>query len=91
MPRGTYARNGNPNEFVNEPRGFVLHPDDVTGVRLHPDERRYAGCCGIIALGGPNLVCDACGNEVATMQADCYTQNQVILELRTTIRSFNDD
>jgi hypothetical protein len=70
MPQGTFAV---------EPQGFLLHPDDVTRVDLHPDIRRRNGCCGLDGLDGPNLICAGCGAEVATKQSDCWSQQQVTL------------
>ncbi|MEV7025329.1 hypothetical protein AB0O00_24770, partial [Kitasatospora sp. NPDC093558] len=58
---------------------FVLHPDDVQGTRRHPDSARRNGCCGPDGQDGPNLVCAGCGAEVATKEADCWTQNLVAL------------
>lgn len=89
MPPGTYARNRHPDEWVPEPTGFVLHPDDILGVEPHPDVSRLYGCCGLAGTDGRlNLVCAGCGNELATLQADCYTQNQVTLDFVRTIRSY---
>ncbi|WP_433463533.1 hypothetical protein [Spirillospora sp. CA-128828] len=72
MPQGTFA-------IAPEIGGFVLCPDDLTGVDLHPDSRRRNGCCGLDGLDGPNLICAGCGAEVATKQSDCWSQQQVTL------------
>lgn len=72
MPRGSYAVS--PHTGV-----FVLNPEDVPGVAEHPDRGRLNGCCGLDGLDGPNLVCDACGAEVATRQSDCWSQQLIAL------------
>ncbi|MFI2109313.1 hypothetical protein [Streptomyces lydicus] len=72
MPHGSYA--------VSPHTGaFVLNPDDISGVSRHPDRGRLNGCCGLDGLDGPNLVCDACGAEVATQQSDCWSQQLITL------------
>lgn len=84
--QGTFARDpepfgppfeplpGNPRIVVSAgPKGTVLvHPDDVLGLRRHPDPRRLNGCCRLDGLDGPNLVCGGCGAEIATEQSDCW-------------------
>ncbi len=72
MPRGSYAVS--PHTGV-----FVLNPDDISGAARHPDCGRLNGCCGLDGLDGPNLVCDACGAEVATQQSDCWSQQLIAL------------
>ncbi|MFJ4091817.1 hypothetical protein ACIPYS_09560 [Kitasatospora sp. NPDC089913] len=64
MARGTYA-------IGDDAAAFVLHPDDLPGTAAHPDLGRRNGCCGLDGRDGPNLVCAACGTEVATEQSDC--------------------
>ncbi|WP_371525140.1 hypothetical protein OG302_02575 [Streptomyces sp. NBC_01283] len=92
MPRGTYAPNFRLEEFAIDLPGFVVHPDDVIGTDQHPDIMRWIGCCQGPAGGdGPNLVCSGCGAEVATRQADCYTQDQVVMEPAAVCLSFVDD
>ncbi|MFB6894129.1 hypothetical protein ACFCX4_33015 [Kitasatospora sp. NPDC056327] len=71
ITRGTYA--------ADPDGGFLLHPDDAPGTAPHPDHRRRNGCCGLDGLDGPNLVCSACGTEVATRQSDCWTPNLIAL------------
>ncbi|GAA1416951.1 hypothetical protein ACFQZ4_49875 [Catellatospora coxensis] len=51
---------------------ILVHPDDVRGLRLHPDPRRLNGCCRLDGCDGPNLVCAGCGAEIATEQSDCW-------------------
>ncbi|MFJ6562981.1 hypothetical protein ACIQMV_24570 [Streptomyces sp. NPDC091412] len=72
MARGTYA-------ISHDASLFILHPDDVPGTAPHPDRGRRNGCCGLDGQDGPNLVCAACGADVATKQSDCWTQNLVAL------------
>ncbi|MGW6704554.1 hypothetical protein ACWGDE_06645 [Streptomyces sp. NPDC054956] len=72
MARGTYA-------ISQDATLFILHPDDVHGTAPHPDDERHNGCCGLDGQDGPNLVCGACGADVATKQSDCWTQNLVAL------------
>ncbi|MFE5873605.1 hypothetical protein ACFQ6V_33845, partial [Streptomyces roseifaciens] len=92
MPRGTYAPNFRLEEFDSDPPGFVVHPDDVLGTDWHPDTMRLTGCCQGPAGGdGLNLVCSGCGAEVATRQADCYTQDQVVFDPAAVCVSFTDD
>ncbi|GGW13657.1 hypothetical protein GCM10018980_16180 [Streptomyces capoamus] len=92
MPRGTYALDLHPCEFSIDPPGFIVHPHDVTGTEQHPDLMRSISCClGPTGIGGPNLVCRACGAEVATVQADCGTQNQVTLHPSAVCLSFSED
>jgi hypothetical protein len=92
MPRGTYAPNFQLSEFILDLPGFIVHPDDVTGVEQHPDIMRSTGCCqGPSGTDGLNLVCMGCGTEVATRQADCYTQDQVALEPAAVCLSFVDE
>ncbi|MGW1761531.1 hypothetical protein [Streptomyces mirabilis] len=92
VPRGTYAPNFRLSEFSNDIPGFIVHPTDVIGTEQHPDLMRSIGCCQGPAGGdGLNLVCRDCGAEVATRQADCYTQNQVTFEPAAVCLSFSDD
>ncbi|PZG09938.1 hypothetical protein [Nonomuraea aridisoli] len=91
MPRGTYARNTRGNEWVHEPIGFVIHPEDLVGAEPHPDPGRRSGCHGLDGLDGPNLVCGGCGQELGTRQADCFTQNHVTLDFAAVKRSFTGD
>ncbi len=92
MPRGTYALNLRLCEFSNDVLGFIVHPDDVIGTEQHPEVMRSIGCCqGPAGADGLNLVCRDCGAEVATRQADCYTQNQVTLDPSAVCLSFSDD
>lgn len=92
MPRGTYAPSFRLREFDIDLPGFIIHPDDSVGADRHPDVMRSIGCCQGPAGGdGLNLVCSGCGAEVATRQADCYTQDQVVLESAAVCLSFADD
>lgn len=92
MPRGTYAPNFRLGEFAIDLPGFIVHPDDVAGTDRHPDAMRWIGCCqGPAGGAGPNLVCSRCGAEVATRQADCYTQDQVVFEPSAVCVSFAED
>ncbi|MFB7215642.1 hypothetical protein [Streptomyces sp. NPDC056255] len=92
VPCGTYAPNFRLAEFSNDVPGFIVHPTDLIGTERHPDLMRSIGCCQGPAGGdGLNLVCRDCGAEVATRQADCYTQNQVTLEPTAVCLSFSDD
>lgn len=91
MTRGTYALLTRPNEYVTEPRGCVIHPDDVPGAGQHPDRARWTGCCGLDGLTGMNLACAGCGAPVATQQDACFTQNQVVLDFDATIVDFAED
>ncbi|MER5549282.1 hypothetical protein ABT072_44480 [Streptomyces sp. NPDC002589] len=92
MPRGTYAPNLRLGELDIDIPGLVVHPDDVVGTDWHPDDMRRIGCCqGPAGHYGPNLVCSGCGAEVATRQADCYTQDQVVFEPAAVCVSFTDD
>ncbi|MFG3236770.1 hypothetical protein ACGFZG_34155 [Streptomyces antibioticus] len=77
---GTYAIN-------HDATLFILHPDDVPGTALHPDSGRCAGCCGLDGRDGPNLVCAACGAEVATKESDCWTDNLVALIAAAVVSS----
>ncbi|MFE7594835.1 hypothetical protein ACFU6K_36075 [Kitasatospora sp. NPDC057512] len=56
----------------------VLHPDDASGLRMHPDWR-HVGCCGTTGRGGPNRLCP-CGAEVATLVSDCSTPYELHLD-----------
>ncbi|WP_436791720.1 hypothetical protein [Yinghuangia sp. YIM S10712] len=92
LPRGSYAPSFRLTESDIDVPGFIVHPDDVQGTDQHPDPTRSSGCCQGPAGGdGLNLVCSGCGAEVATVQADCYTQNQVVLEPAAVCLSFEND
>ncbi|MFD9596391.1 hypothetical protein ACFWA9_27105 [Kitasatospora sp. NPDC059973] len=92
MPRGTYAPNFRLREFTIDIPGFVVHPDDVVGTELHSGWDRLSACCqGPSGTNGPNVVCGNCGAEVATKQADCFTQDQVVLEPTAVCLSYADD
>ncbi|NBE93392.1 hypothetical protein FE391_29805 [Nonomuraea sp. KC401] len=91
MPRGTYAANHPPPGSRRSPPGLVIHPDDAVGTRLPPDVSRLTGCCGISGVVGPNLVCAACGAEIAFHQADRHTENQVTLLAEAVILSYAHD
>jgi len=55
------------------PRATILvHPDDVVGLRHHPDPSRLNGCCRLDGADGLNLVCGGCGAEIATEVSDCW-------------------
>lgn len=70
---------GNPRlEFVSQ---VWLNPEDLTGrVRNSDDYSRLNGCCGLDGCDGPNQVCVGCANEVGTLQSDCWTSIQLIVE-----------
>ncbi|WP_436788590.1 hypothetical protein [Yinghuangia sp. YIM S10712] len=72
MAQGTY-------KFSVDGALLILHPDDVPGTASHPDSRRMNGCCGPHGQHGPNLVCSGCGAEIATKEADCWTDNLVAM------------
>lgn len=91
MLPGTYALLIDPNEHVSEPRGCVVHPEDVPGARQNPDRSTWAGCCGLDGMLGMNLVCGGCGATVATEQSACFTQYQVVLDFAATMKSFRED
>ncbi|MBO4209109.1 hypothetical protein GSF22_24380 [Micromonospora echinofusca] len=55
---------------------IVVHPDDASTLRLHPEGDRLIGCCGPNGTEGSNQVCP-CGAEVATLMADCYGPNEL--------------
>ncbi|TQJ24308.1 hypothetical protein FBZ33_4633 [Micromonospora sp. A202] len=56
----------------------VVNPDDAPSLQPHPDNLRLTGCCGLIGDNGPNQVC-ACGDEAATLMADCYGPHELHL------------
>lgn len=92
MLRGTYAPNFRLSEFSNDIPGLIVHPTDLLGAERHPDIMRSIGCCqGPAGGNGLNLVCSNCGAEVATRQADCYTQDQVTFEPTAVCLSYSDD
>jgi len=91
MTHGTYALLTLSNEHVTEPRGCVVHPDDVPGAEQHPDRSRWTGCCGLDGMNGMNLACAGCGAAVGTQQDACFTQNQVVLGFDATIVDFAED
>ncbi|RJL31197.1 hypothetical protein [Bailinhaonella thermotolerans] len=93
VPRGAWALNLHPDEGLYEPRGVVIHPGDITGTRRHPDpDRLGVACCrGPSGTDGPNLICSVCEADVAAEQGDCWTQNQVVLDLPRVIHSFTED
>ena len=91
MPRGTYAANLHPCEYTCEPEGHVLHPEDVIGMAPNPDQSTRHGCCGPSGIDGLNLICIGCGMPVAAEQADCWGQNQVVMDFAATRRSFSED
>ncbi|MDX2592833.1 hypothetical protein PV343_11270 [Streptomyces sp. WI03-4A] len=70
MARGRYSPNFDGSLLI-------FHPDDVPNMVSHPDRHRLSGCCGPAGQDGPNLVCTGCGAEVATKEADCWTDNLV--------------
>jgi hypothetical protein len=70
---------GNPKlEFTPQ---VWLNPEDLADrVRNIDDYSRLNGCCGLDGCDGPNQVCVGCGNEVGTLQSDCWTSTQFIVE-----------
>lgn len=56
----------------------IIHIDDRAGLTDHRDALRFHGCCGPSA-DKVNQVC-ACGAEVATLVADCWTSYYVHFE-----------
>ncbi|RMI36038.1 hypothetical protein EBO15_39700 [Actinomadura harenae] len=69
MAAGTYAEG---------PRGFVLAPGDVLGVRIVP-ERCGESCLGMAPGDEPNLVCVACGSGVGERTDDCERWQTAVL------------
>ncbi|RFU40892.1 hypothetical protein DZF91_14790 [Actinomadura logoneensis] len=69
MTAGTYAEG---------PRGFVLAPGDVSGVRLVP-ERCGDSCLGVVPGDEPNLVCASCGADLGERTDDCQSWQRVVL------------
>ncbi len=58
----------------------VIHPDDASALRPHPDSERIGtGCCGMSGQFGNNLVCP-CGQEVATLTNECYGAHELHLD-----------
>lgn len=49
---------------------IVIAPGDCRGTALIPG-RTEGYCCGLTGADGPNLACERCGREVATLQDDC--------------------
>ncbi|WP_406283625.1 hypothetical protein [Embleya sp. NBC_00896] len=81
-------------EYPLPPLGFKIHPDEASALVTHTHRDDWAcclGCCGPSGHNGPNLACPACGTEVATLEADCYTQNEVTLSPAAVALSFLDD
>ncbi|GAA4238340.1 hypothetical protein GCM10022254_53880 [Actinomadura meridiana] len=81
IPRGAFTRDPTPSgppqaPLEHDPRvqasAVLVHPEDVRGLRHHPDRRRLNGCCRLDGCDGPNLVCATCGTEIATEQNDCW-------------------
>ncbi|KJS53241.1 hypothetical protein VM98_26575 [Streptomyces rubellomurinus subsp. indigoferus] len=52
------------------PGSIVIAPGDARGTVLVP-ERAGGYCCGLDALDGPNMACEACGRLVACRIDDC--------------------
>lgn len=59
---------------------LVINPADSVGVVSTEDPHRNSGCCGHDGLGGPNLLCQGCQGEVATLLDDCWTAVEVRFE-----------
>lgn len=57
---------------------ILLHPDDAVALVPHPEDERRTGCCGPTGDDGVNWICP-CGNEVATLMADCWTPYELHL------------
>jgi hypothetical protein len=58
----------------------VIHPDDASALRRHPDSERIGvGCCGLSGQFGNNLVCP-CGQEVATLMNECHGAHELHLD-----------
>jgi hypothetical protein len=62
-------------------RGYwCINANDAIGMQVTEDIRRTNGCCGLDGGDGPNLLCSACGHEVATANSDCWMPRCVLFE-----------
>ncbi|MCW3817382.1 hypothetical protein ONA91_23305 [Micromonospora sp. DR5-3] len=57
----------------------VIHPDDAPALQPLPNWENSSGCCGPTGQHGPNRACP-CGNQLATLAADCYTPYELHLD-----------
>ncbi len=57
----------------------VLYPDDADALVRLPNYARSMGCCGPTGDEGMNRRCP-CGNEIATLIADCHTPYELHLD-----------
>ncbi|MFI0351095.1 hypothetical protein [Actinomadura sp. 9N407] len=85
IPRGRFAIDPEPfgPPFVPVPesdrlitsngprRTIVVNVDDLIALAPHPKREHMGGCCGFDPHYGPNLICEACGQEIATEANDC--------------------
>ena len=75
VPAGYYACAAGRYDYWTSAIGtgnYLLHLGDLYNVKPHPDALRQQGCCGPAGDEGKNLLCAACGSEVATAHADCH-------------------
>lgn len=67
--------------FANDPaEKWCINLADARHLRHTDDSRRLNGCCGLDGLDGPNLVCETCGEAVATERSDCWMPHFIALE-----------
>lgn len=58
---------------------WVINAKDNLGMQLTGDSGRLFGCCDVSGCDGPNLVCAACGAEVATARYDCWMPRHIVM------------
>ncbi len=75
----TMLINGSPAISAGAVNTFVVHPDDVPGLRPLPDLPNDHGCCGPSGTGGLNRSCP-CGAPVAALTADCLGPHELHLD-----------
>lgn len=64
---------------------YWLNPNDLTDqVALTLDTKRLNGCCGYDGCDGPNQICVVCSADIGTLQNDCWTSIQFIVQPETT-------
>jgi hypothetical protein len=63
---------------------WCINDKDTTGMEITRYAGRTNGCCDLDGCDGPNMLCAACGYEVATARLDCWMPHCVVLEPAAT-------
>jgi hypothetical protein len=59
---------------------WCINIRDAMNMRHTEQYGRLNGCCGLDGQDGPNLVCEKCGDDVATEYSDCWMSHCIVFD-----------